>query len=435
MCCVRLRSAGHYRTAAAAARPGRVGDPKRSLFAVFRLVYCQPIKIKYRTPDPDPIRGVIDATRSRSRARTKANGLMGFPLRTAAGLAAVLVLSACSSLWPSTQAPESAARTTTVAPGGVSRFEVPAIAPGQPTGTAVGERVDRLRGELGQLQGQMIDQNARLQDLRAQVVSDAERYHGTVAAINARLQIGTTPGNPILVQQFNSASGDLDQLVADIAAMNQLATDVTASSNMAAYLSEATRATFAISGAIDEDHRQLAVLQDEVDRTAVLVDRLLTELSDEIRRQSDFVAVERGNLNAMASGIRAGQFYGGTLMQRGPAGALPAVGPPTSLGTSAARRPLMVIRFERGAVDYESTLYNAVSQTLDRRPNAAFDLVGVAPSEADPGRVALDTTKARRHADSVRRTLVDMGLPPTRVAVSTAVSETARVNEVRLYVR
>ena len=135
----------------------------------------------------------------------------------------------------------------------------------------------------------------------------------TIAGINTRLQVGTTPGNPILIQQFNAAEGDLDRLANDVIDMNKMVTSINGNSNLASYLAEATRATFGLSGAVDEDHRQLAILQDEVDQTLVLIDRLLGELGQDIRRQTEYVASERSNLNLLASGIRNGEIYGNSF--------------------------------------------------------------------------------------------------------------------------
>ena len=367
---------------------------------------------------------------------------MGIPKCTAAGLAAALLLSACADLWPSASAPPPVETTYTSEPARAASpamdstsFE-PGTSPGAPTGTVVGQRVSELRGDLDRLQSQLSAHNARFQDLRAQIATDSERYHGTVAAIGARLQIGTTPGNPILVEQFNSAEADLDGLANLLGPLNDLATDVNGDATLAAFLSEATRAAFGISGGVDEDHRQLAVLQDEVDRTSVLVGRLHKEVSDEIRRQTEVAAVERGNLNSLAAGVRTGELFGGNLINQAMAargGGVPAAR--ASRRLSSSREPLVVIHFDREDVPYERTLYSAVDQALARRPTATFDLVGVAPAAGDPGRVAIETTKARRHADDVARSLVDMGLPPSRVLVSTATSETAQNNQVRLYIQ
>src|ERR1041385_5413745 len=97
---------------------------------------------------------------------------------------------------------------------------------------------------------------------------------------------------------------------ADIGAMNSLANEVASASSLAAYLLEAARATYGLSGAIDEDHRQLGVLEDETNRTVVLIDRLLHELSDDISRQTAYVGNERANLTTLALAIKNGELYG-----------------------------------------------------------------------------------------------------------------------------
>lgn len=371
---------------------------------------------------------------------------------------AAFLLPACSfsesALWPSltgedpatdtpsqVSEPAPAAPTTqTVTSGvqppqlGTTDFRPVGVTPGQDTGTFVGRKVAELRSELQRLQDQVTQHNGQLQTLRADMVANAQQYHNTVAGVNSRLQVGTTPGNPILVQQFNTAQTSLDSLNFGIAAMNKLATVVSGMSTMSGYLAESTRAAFGVSGAVDEDHRQLTILQDEVDQTVVLIERLLKESTDDIRRQSSYVAAERSNLNTLAAGIKTGEIYGASLsnVARTAAGPGPIAGKPMD---TSGRRPLVVIRFDRDKVPYQQALYNAVGKVLERRPNAAFDLVAVAPSTGGPARVALNSTKARRYAEDVLRSLVEMGLPPARVAVSGKTAANANSNEVHLYLR
>lgn len=377
---------------------------------------------------------------------------------------AALVLPACSfsesALWPSLtgEDPAGAAQPQASQPApvtgvvkaaqpstgggvgtplpqlGTTNFQPVGVSPGQDTGTFVGRKVVELRSELQRMQDQVAEHNGGLQQLRANMVSNSQVYHNTVAAVNTRLQVGTTPGNPILVQQFNAAQGSLDNLNSDIAAMNKLATDVSGISTMSAYLSESTRSAFGVSGAVDEDHRQLAVLQDEVDQTVVLIQRLLNEVTDDIRRQSSYVATERSNLNTLAAGIKSGEIYGASLsnVAQSAQGPGPIAGKPMD---TSGRRPLVVIRFDRDQVPYQQALYNAVGRVLERRPSAAFDLVAVAPASGGPARVALNSNKARRHAEDVLRSLTEMGLPPARVAVSAKTASSANANEVHLYLR
>ena len=376
-----------------------------------------------------------------------------------------LTLSACSftdeSLWPSLTGEDPASVTSQTAdaqtiaaaqqtaeqpaatptgnaqpPLGTGNFEPSGVTEGTATGTFVGKKIVELREELRRLQGNISSQNNELQKLRAQLVGNSQRYHGTIAAVNARLQVGTTPGNPILVQQFKSAQSDLDRLSQDVAAMNGLQNSISNSATMSSFLSESARVSFAISGAIDEDHNQLAILEDEVNRTDVLIDRLFKEVTNDVQRQTNYVSTERANLNLMSAGIKVGEIYGGSLLNVAMAGSGAGVqvtaGAPLS---TAGRRPLVVVRFDRNDVPYQQALYNAVSRVLEKRPDAVFDLVAVAPSSGGQARVALNSNKARRHAEGVLRTLIEMGLPPARVAVSAKTAEVARTNEVHLYLR
>jgi hypothetical protein len=239
------------------------------------------------------------------------------------------------------------------------------------------------------------------------------------------------------VQQLNSARSELDRLGTDIGEMNRLGTMVSEDSTKSGFMSESARAAFRLSGAVDEDHRQLAILEDEVNRTVVLIDRLLKEVAEDVRRQTNYVATERSNLNLLSTGVVSGEIYGASLVNRamlsraGANGAPLAMAPPNTTG----RWPLVIIRFDRANVPFQQALYNAVSRVLERRPEAAFDLVSVAPASGGPARVALNSNKARRHAEEVLRSLVKMGLPPGRVTVSAKTSDTAPINEVHLYLR
>jgi hypothetical protein len=311
----------------------------------------------------------------------------------------------------------------------------------QSTGTFTGKKVREIRGELNRLKSSIGANDKTLQRIRAKMVQDSQRYFSTVGAINSRLQVGTTPGNPVLVQQFNKALGDLEQINADIGQLNQLTTSITANSTMAAFLAESASAAFRLSGAVEEDHVQLASLQDEIERTTVNIDRLLKDVSEDIRRQTNYVASERSNLNTLSASVKAGEILGASLANRAIGAALAPTAAPARATHSAApaslknQRPLVVIRFDRASVAYEQALYNAVSRTLERRPGATFELVAVTPASGGEARVALNSNKARRDAENVLRSLRGMGLPEDRVNISARTSETAQTNEVHLYIR
>jgi hypothetical protein len=262
-------------------------------------------------------------------------------------------------------------------------------------------------------------------DLRSQGAGAAGSYQEAKAHITTRLQIGTTRGNPELVAEWNTAQGQLDALSANVNALTALGTDITNDSSSAHFALDQISATFNVSGAVDEDHRQLQLLEDETSQTIVMIDRLLKEASDAIQRQTAYVASERANLTTLASAIKNGDFYGGSL-----SGAIGAGSQVAIAGT-----PLVVVRFDHPDVDYQQILYAALNQALQNRPGASFQVVAVAPTRGTAASVQIAQSTARRHAEDVMRSMTDMGVPAARMAVASTTDPSATVSEVRVFVR
>ena len=335
-----------------------------------------------------------------------------------------------------TAAPAAPATQSPPAPQilGTTVFEPPTVSNMRPTGTVVGKKIEGLRSDLLRLQGELSSENNSLQNLRVSARQFAGNYHSLKAAMNARLQVGTTPGNPELVAQWNQAQAELQQVGASIAALNTLASQVSGTASLAAFLLESTSTTFELRGAIEEDHAQLAVLEDEVNKTVVIIDRLLNELTDDIARTQNYFANERLNLTAMQVAIDNGEYIGGSLANR--AYGVPAPAPSGGAASQVGQRqPLAVIRFDSADVQYEQALFTVVGSALERRPNAAFDIVAVSPSAGDAAQVALDTSRSRRNAEGVLRALTSMGLPADRMTLSATSSAEAQFTEVHVYVR
>jgi Mrp family chromosome partitioning ATPase len=102
---------------------------------------------------------------------------------------------------------------------------------------------------------------------------------------------------------------------------------------------------------------------------------------------------------------------------------------------SSRGRPLVVIRFDGANVNYEQALYTAVNRVLQRQPDSRFNLVAVSSVKGGSARAALNSNQTRRNAQNVLRSLVDMGLPPSRVSLSATSSSSGSGNEVHLYLR
>ncbi len=325
--------------------------------------------------------------------------------------------------------------------------------------TVVGKKIDELQRELFNLQGTVATLSESLATLESQGQGKAATYYAAVATISTQLQSGTTPGNPRLVKRLTEARELLETLAGDVTAFNDMAVQISSAASMSSFLLESARATYSLSGAIEEDHVRLAQMEDAVNNTIVIIDRLLNNVNDDITRTVSYLNSERENLRVLSLAVNAGDLLGKSLSNRpfssarlasfSPDGAapVPAVGAqplmplPATMpammdgGVPGGPRPLVKIRFDRTDVDYEQPLYNAVNEAMSRYPNARFELVAVNPVSGNAAATAIESTRARRNAERVLRTLTEMGLGLDRINLSYSASQQASTNEVHLYVR
>lgn len=343
---------------------------------------------------------------------------------------------------------------------------------GPSSGTVVGNRALELRDEVLRLRASVNLNSNEFAVLRASGAAGAVQYHSTVAAITARLQNGTTRGNPILLRQWEEANGSLDEVTSSLARLNGLQTAVDADASLASYLLESVQAAFQLSGAVDEDHDQLKLLRDEVSRLVVQLDYLRNQTTGDIQRQTSYLTTERANLQALSFAISRGELLGNSLSNRpvivntSPVAAMPNAAPtPGMVGGPAPMSPrelmqesgtapaptaapvgnvgvassvghlLVLIRYNQPNVEYEQQLSQAVGSAIERRPNAEFSVVAVSPSSGDPAELAKEEESARRNAENVKRSLIQLGLSPSRISVANTQTQTAQSPEVHVYIR
>ena len=79
----------------------------------------------------------------------------------------------------------------------------------EPIFTYVGQRILEMQEEFIKLDADIKQGQDSFEELKFNGIKSAENYHSIVAAIAARLQIGTTPGNPILLNQYELAQTEL----------------------------------------------------------------------------------------------------------------------------------------------------------------------------------------------------------------------------------
>jgi hypothetical protein len=320
--------------------------------------------------------------------------------------------------------------------------------------TVVGRKINELRDEFFILQSTVADLAERLAYIEQEGQNLSASYYADIATIYTQLQIGTTPGNPRLVEKLTNARSSVETLGDNIANLNNIAVEVTQSASMAAFLLESTEAAYTLSGAIEEDHIKLAQLEDAISSIVVVIDRMLKNVNDDITRTVTYLNTERDNLRTLSMAINSGDLFGRSLSRRLYSNAAPANPKQvTSLGQHAPvsyqvqregqpynpdlseSRPLVKIRFDRSNVAYEQPLYQAVNEAMGRYPNARFALVAVHPSKGNAAQVAIESTKARRNAEKVLRSLSQMGLSMEQINLSYAPSDNVPSNEVHLYIQ
>ncbi len=348
---------------------------------------------------------------------------------------------------------ESNPEPTNVPPGGGTMVAAATPASQTPISslTFVGQKARELRGELDQFQSKLGVAKQELASARLSAATNSTTYFNTIAAINSRLQIGTTPGNPELVAQWSRAQSMLDHMNSDVARLNTIANQVAGDSSFGNYVLNEVRSAYTLQGGTESDRDQLHQIENQTLASQTECDQLLNSLSQEITRQSAYVTSERNNLVTLALAIQNGQLYGPSLANRSFATTpTPSIANSTALretsrprtttrsrtaARTAEEKPLVVIRFDQPNVAYEQPLYTAVSRALERKPSASFTVMAVAPNAGTPAQVALNTNASRQNAENVLRSLTNMGLPANRVTLSATMSPDIQSNEVRVFVR
>ncbi len=318
----------------------------------------------------------------------------------------------------------------------------PAMTPPQvvndtgPTGTFVGGKINQFRADLTSIQNAISSHNNDFLRFKDLVDEQTSVYQGLSSAIRSRLQIGTTPGNPILVGQWNDAQRALEDIQNNVNNLQIVNNRVTADAALIGHLKNAIDSSFFISGAIDEDHNQLKVLKDDVQRTSVLYDRLMTELEEKISREIQILNDERQYMKMLAEDVEVGKF-GGSVSS-----------PPTNSSSGDVKKTdsentqqikvapinydnaILVIKFDDSNFDYSTALFESISGALEQMPSAGFEVVAVSPAGGSSY-----ADQARAKASEVFSKIIEMGVPSERLSIASSTSSSAQAEEVHIYLK
>ena len=377
-------------------------------------------------------------------------------------LSASLILNGCSpTKLASTTPPAQNQTERSPDPAPVVAASNSALSP-RPV-TPAGQRIADLQKDSQRLKVQFAAHETEYRRIKAVMVDSSQRYFNATGEIRAQLEVGSTPGNPLLQQQWERARLELDRVAAVMTELNQLTAKLGDDGALVAYLVESIQATYRLGGAMDADHEALVALGDDVNREAVLVERLATQVAEALARQSAHLSNERNTISSLQSAVKVGELYTTSLMSLGLGGGAGSATPPAStampnaspasftpsadqagnplpsLSSSrsdpeAARQLLYTVAFDRSNPTFQQQLYNAVNTALTKNPTAQFDLVTVISGGASGGNPA-NLSKAQRNTQTVLRALTDMGMPLNRIRTEHITDATGQFNQVKVYSR
>lgn len=302
-----------------------------------------------------------------------------------------------------------------------------------PSSTEIGAKAAELRAQLDQLKEKVRSDRAALDEVRARAQADEAAYQGVVAGITARLQIGTTKGNPRLVAQWAEAGAKLDVVEQGAAQMRALAESIGQSGDRAASIAGATRATLGLSGAVEEDHVVLNEVQDETGALLNQLSRLSREIDAGMARQAQAQAAERKRLAALQTAIGRGELSGTIGLETGPVAK--SRDRDATVSKPASERALVVIRFEQTTVAYEAPVTQAAKAALARLPNAKFEVAAIVPAGRGPAETAQARAIVDRNIEGVVRTMVEAGIAKDKIRTTQKLSAQVGGPEIHIFVR
>jgi hypothetical protein len=101
---------------------------------------------------------------------------------------------------------------------------------------------------------------------------------------------------------------------------------------------------------------------------------------------------------------------------------------------TGSRLPLVIIRFDNGAIDETAGLRTAVNLAEARKPNAEYDVVTIVPARLSPDQQIATAERTQRDATDVMDTLADLGVSPDHISLGVRTDPAASGREIRIYV-
>lgn len=328
------------------------------------------------------------------------------------------------------------------------------------TGTVVGRKVAEFRNELNQIRSQLNKDSETLVKLRADVTANITKYNEIMAAMETKLQLGTTPANPKMVALYNNAQNVLQENETLVENLNALSADTAALGTQLAALISSVRETYAVPGALDEDHANLRVLENGAEQTAVAVKNMMAEVMVDSAQQKAATQNARARLLGMNGAIAHGSFGFENavilsqplprpqVMQQAPRPQtvkqpLPKLNAPVKAVKTQAKpqekagapvkavknAPLFKVEFNTEDINYKKDLESAINKALAANAQAKFKVEAVNPLKTAA------TADSKKYAAEIFAEMINLGIAPEDITIVSRAGSDVKIPFVNVYTK
>ena len=320
---------------------------------------------------------------------------------------------------------------------GSTNFEAIEVSNVDYTGTIVGQKVIAFRNELTELQNSIKKNNAELQSVRASVIQNAIEYHNTTAAMEAKLQMGTTPGNPIMYSMLQKTQGNVVVMDENTNTLNKIYNQAVSDVSVVNNLLDSIRATYSVSGALDEDHAQLRTMENETGQTAILLNSLISEVGNDFTRQLEYTNNARTYLASLDKAIKVGSYginnppLSSNFEATTTGNKNKYISQTNVSNNKLSGRPLFAIKLNKDNINYHESLQRAISAAKSRNKNFRYEVVAVSPVSANSN----IKTKTQNHAVNIFQELISLGINSEHIDLLSKTSPNITSAEVQIFIK
>lgn len=299
-------------------------------------------------------------------------------------------------------------------------------------------------------------------DIKKDIVKAAGQYQTIVADVRAQLQVGTTPGNPVLLSRLSNAEDALSNLSAKTNILRDFDSELSRDISQAHYLAQMVQNALALQGASQSDHDTLQTMGLEVNR----VGQHLTGLQSDVRALAEYQLAQNSSLHndlaRLASTVRNGQLTVAAA-QGAPSMAVSIGADPVPLPRVDDSTPAPAPIFHHSKIDLPvpkavnaspsaleslakkdkildmpaagdvDALFSAVSHAVAADRNATFTLAAFTPLGKTHNQTQAYNKEAKGRVVKALKALQEIGVPVSRVAVEFHVNPLAKGVSMSLY--